>query len=48
LLNRRLSSVSYLAHLYYIAPGLAGLFDVNQTVDSDHESRLLKNSRLDA
>jgi hypothetical protein len=46
LLNRRLSSVSYPAHLHQAAPGTAGLFALKQWLDSDHESRLLKKSAM--
>ncbi|WP_240989575.1 hypothetical protein, partial [Salipiger mangrovisoli] len=31
------------AHLHHASPGLAGIFAVKQGVDSDHESRVLKN-----
>lgn len=48
LLNRRLSSVSYLAHLHDVAPGIAGLLAMEQWVDSDHENRLLKKDHKHA
>jgi hypothetical protein len=44
LLNRRLGSVSYLAHLHRAAPGATGTLAAEQWLDSDHESRPLKQS----